>query len=541
LTLRLAQGRPTVFRADRVYVSSSEVTEAFAVGDGFIIATGGYAQLCARFPDAERVDFGRSTIVPGFNDAHMHLAMAAEDVLHLDLSTAHVRSLAVLLERIRAETAAVPAGAWIRGSRYDDGKMSERRVLTRADLDAVAPDHPVLVLHVAAHWGVVNSRALALAGIDESTPEPPGGRFGRDAAGRLNGIMFEQAIFDFANPAVARGGRTYAPESSFDDRLRGLARAQQMFHAAGITSIGDAMVGPSELALFQAARERGLLTLRVNALMTVDHYDEMQRLVLDTAFGDTRLRIGGVKAFVDGAIGGRTCLLEHAFEGRPDDFGMQTTPTDELHEIVRRVHGDGNRLCVHANGDRAIALLLDGFERAYDEKPLPTRHRIEHCSLVNESILARMRALGAIATPFAGYAGYHGGNLVEWYGSERVNRMFAHRWFLDAGVLVAGSSDYPCGPYEPLYGMQSCITRRGDDGVVVGAEQRITAREALDLYTIHAADAAGEATYKGRLAPRFLADFVVLEEDPLQADPTRLAAIAVEATYVGGAPVWTRP
>jgi predicted amidohydrolase YtcJ len=530
----------TVFRADRVYASSREVVEAFAVSGEHVVATGGFAALRAQFPDAEVVDFGRATIVPGFNDAHMHLAMAAEDVLHLDLSVGHVRSLAVLLDHVRAEAASIPAGGWIRGSRYDDAKMSERRVLTRADLDAAAPDHPVLVVHVAAHWGVVNSLALALAGIDETMPEPPGGRFGRDAAGRLNGLMFEQALFDFANPAVARGGRTYAPESSFDDRLRGLERAQQMFHAAGITSIGDAMMGPSELALFSEARSRGTLTMRVNALVTIDHYDALRRLGLRTGFGDVHLRIGGVKAFVDGAIGGRTCLLDHPFEGRPDDYGMQTTPTAELHEIVRRVHADGNRLCVHANGDRAIALLLDGFERAYNEQPLPTRHRIEHCSLVNESILPRMHALGAIAAPFAGYAGYHGGSLIDWYGPERVNRMFAHRWFLDAGVLVAGSSDYPCGPYEPLYGMQSCITRTGEDGVTVGAVQRITPAEALDLYTLNAAEAAGESGVKGRLAPAYLADFVVLEEDPLHADPARLTAIGIEATYVGGVAVWTR-
>jgi predicted amidohydrolase YtcJ len=299
-------------------------------------------------------------------------------------------------------------------------------------------------------------------------------------------------------------------------------------------------MGPSELELFSEARSRGLLTMRINALVTVDHYDAMQRLGLRTGFGDARLRIGGVKAFVDGAIGGRTCLLEHAFEGRPDDYGMQTTPTKELREIVRRVHADGNRLCVHANGDRAIGLLLDAFEHAYNERPLPTRHRIEHCSLVNESILTRMRALGVIAAPFAGYPGYHGGSLIDWYGPERVGRMFAHRWFIDAGVLVSGSSDYPCGPFEPLYGMQSCVTRTGDDGVVVGAAQRITPPEALDVFTVNSAAAADEAGFKGRLAPLHLADFVVLEEDPLAVDPTRIASIAVEATYVGGKGVWAR-
>lgn len=529
-----------IYRARRVYAAPDDIVEAFAVAGEVVLATGSFDDLRARFPNAACVDVGDATIVPGFNDSHMHLAMAAEDVLHLDFSAARVSSLAALLRLVREQAERTDAGCWIRGSRYDDAKTAERRTLTRADLDAAAPGHPALVVHVAAHWGVVNTRALRAAGIDDAAPDPPGGKYGRDAAGRLNGVVYEQALFDFANPAVARGGHSHAPESTFEERLRGLVTAQTMFHAAGITSVGDAMMGPSELALFSAARTRGLLTMRVNALVPVDHYDAVRRLRLGTGFGDAHLRIGGIKAFVDGAIGGRTCLLDHPFEGTVDDYGMQTTPTDELLEIVRMVHTDGNRLCVHANGDRAIALLLDGFERAYDEKPLPTRHRIEHCTLVNESIVRRMKALGAIAAPFAGYAAYHGGSLFDWYGEERPGRMFAHRWFLDAGVLVSASSDYPCGPYEPLYGMQSCVTRTGTDGTVVGAAQRITPREALALYTVASAEAAGEAHYKGRLAPNFLADFVVLEEDPMDVAPSHIAGIGVVATYVGGTPVWTR-
>ncbi|HZX68571.1 MAG TPA: amidohydrolase family protein, partial [Candidatus Elarobacter sp.] len=165
-------------------------------------------------------------------------------------------------------------------------------------------------------------------------------------------------------------------------------------------------------------------------------------------------------------------------------------------------------------------------------------HRIEHCSIVNDEILRRMKGLGAIAAPFGSYVHYHGGKLLDWYGPKRIERMFAHRSFLDYGVAVAGSSDYPCGPYQPLLALQSCVTRTGFDGTPLGRSQRITPNEALALYTTGAAYAAGEAATKGRLAPGYLADFAVLDGDPLTVDPATLGTLGVRATYVGGAQVW---
>ncbi|HEX3468341.1 MAG TPA: amidohydrolase, partial [Candidatus Elarobacter sp.] len=481
------------------------------------------------------------TIVPGFNDAHAHLAVAAEDMLHLDLSIDAVSSLAEIAAVLRGALVTTPPGGWIRGSRYDDAKMAEGRVLTRWDLDAVSRDHPIMVLHVAGHWGVVNSKALELGAIDEASEDPPGGRFGRDASGRLNGILFETAIFDFAYPQATRLPQTIAPASTPADRERGLQLAMQAFHAAGITSLTDAMCGPDDIALFEAAQQRGDLTMRVNMLLHFEHYGLLAQRGMRTGSGDRRLRLGGIKAFIDGAIGGRTCLMEEPFEGTTDDFGMQTLSDAILGDVVRQAHLDGNRVCVHANGDRAIRKVLDHFEAANRERPdSELRHRIEHCSIVTEDILQRMKALGAIAAPFGSYVHYHGGKLLDWYGPQRIERMFAHRWFLDSGVAVAGSSDYPCGPFQPLLALQSCVTRTGYDGAPLGLSQRITPREALSLYTVNAAYAAGEDDVKGRLAPGYLADFVALDDDPLTVDPHALSRIGVRATYVGGAKVWER-
>jgi predicted amidohydrolase YtcJ len=529
--------RARLFRARKIVTLASDQAEAMVVLGEHVVATGGAADLRRRFGDAEVVDFGDAVIVPGFNDAHMHPAQAAEDLLHVDVSASRVRSNAELLRALREEARQTPAGGWVRASRYDDGKMAEGQVLTRWALDEAVPEHPALVTQVAGHGGIVNSRGLELAGLDDDSLPPDGGAYGRDASGHLNGILYERALFAFASPSM--GGRPpVIPPTSLEDRLGGLRRALRQFHAAGLTSIADAAAGPEDLRLYQAAQRRGELTARVNLLVTYAHFDAMRTLGLQSGFGSSRLRINGVKAFVDGAIGGRTCLLEEPFEGT-HEHGMQTISTQDLADLVRAVHTAGWRLGTHANGDRAIALLLDQLERAEQEQPRPAiHHRIEHCSVITDDILQRMRRLGAIAVPFGSYIHYHAGNLAKWYGELRLERMFAHRSFLDAGVAVAGSSDYPCGPFEPLLAMQSCVTRTGWDGAPLGLSQRISSREALELYTIGAAYATGEQHIKGKLAPGYLADFAVLAEDPLEVDARRLSQIEVQATYVGGTQVW---
>nr|MDP9106588.1 amidohydrolase family protein [Candidatus Eremiobacteraeota bacterium] len=181
----------TIFRARRIVTMTVDSPEAFAVAGEHIVSTGTLAVLRERFATAEVVDFGDAVLVPGFNDAHAHLAVAAEDMLHLDLSIDEVSSLAEIMAKLREALAHTLPGGWLRGSRYDDAKMAEGRVLTRWDLDEISRDHPILVLQVAGHWGVVNSKALELGGIDESSEAPPGGKFGRDGNGRLNGILFE--------------------------------------------------------------------------------------------------------------------------------------------------------------------------------------------------------------------------------------------------------------------------------------------------------------------------------------------------------------
>ncbi|MDP8922338.1 MAG: amidohydrolase family protein, partial [Chloroflexota bacterium] len=252
------------------------LAEAFAVVGEQVVAVGSGEELVARFPGAPTTDVEDGVIVPGFNDAHIHPSIVAEDLLNLDVSPAAVGSLAELTGRVMQQALATAPSSWIRASRYDDAKMAEGRLLTRWDLDEVAPDHPVLVVHVAGHWGVVNSKALELGRLDDGSVAPPGGEYGRDAAGRLNGVLYERALFEFAYPAVA-SGPTIVPAAGLEERLDGLRRALAMFHAAGLTSLGDALVGPRDVELYEEAERRGLLSARVNMLLSYDPFAEFRR------------------------------------------------------------------------------------------------------------------------------------------------------------------------------------------------------------------------------------------------------------------------
>jgi hypothetical protein len=529
--------RTLIVTADQIITMAGNAPAAFTVTDGRVAGTGPLAELRERYPAADVVDFGRAVVAPGFHDAHLHLGSTADEFLQVDLSYPNVQSLAEVTRRIRDQAVATAPGSWLVGSRYDDGKMAEGRPLTRFELDEVAPDHPVLVRQVAGHWGVVNSRALALGEIDDASQPPEGGAYGRDGAGRLNGVLYEQALVEFLwSPAA--GGKGIVPATALEERLAGLARAASMFAAAGLTSVCDAATDADDLTLFREGRQRGLLNLRVSMLIHHTSYEALRRQ--DHWPDDAFLRVTGVKAVLDGAIGGRTCLLEQPFEGTSDDHGIQAMSTRDLRDLIALLARDGQRPCVHANGDRAISLLLDQLEQVAPERWPGVRPRLEHCSVVTDTILERLKKLGAVTTPFANYVHYHGNNLRKWYGDERLRRMFAHRSFLDWGVPVAAASDFGCGPFEPLLGMQSCVTREAWDGGTLGDNQRISAIEALALYTTGAAYATGEEHVKGKLAPGYYADFVVLGDNPLTVDPRRLSQIPVLATYVGGERIWSR-
>jgi len=517
--------------------------QSLAARNGLIISVGSdedFVNLVG--PQTEIMDMGGRTVVPGFIDAHEHLSNVAEIPLQLDLSSPPPKSIRELLERIKSEAEHLPPGQWIRGIRYDDTLIGEGRPLSKEDLDAAAPNHPVVVTHVSFHWGVVNSEALRRGEIDESTPDPKGGKLGREAkTGRLTGQVLEAGLYRFGLEGLTREPMIVPPFGR-DVRKKALLDAAGMLNAAGLTGVHDAVVSPSYVTSYLDLGTKHLLPMRVNMLIPYIFLPEVESLGLLGNWGNEWVRCTGLKIIVDGAIAGRTAALREGYSHDPDDHGILLFDhQDELNDLVKRIHSMGYQVCLHANGDIAIEMALDAIQKAQSEYPrVDPRHRIEHCTIVNESILRRMRDLEVMALPFGSYLWQHGDKLVKYYGKERAEAMFSHKSFLDAGVRVAGSSDHPAGLYPPLLGVQSMVTRKTPSGDLIGPGQRISIDEAFKMYTVCAAYASFEENIKGSLTVGRLADLVVLDRDPWTIRPDDIGQIGVDMTILGGKVVYRR-
>jgi predicted amidohydrolase YtcJ len=500
--------------------------EAFAIKDGRFVAVGSSADVQnLKGPATQVIDARGRTVVPGFIDAHSHPAWGGSvevSALSLDL-----RSLAEIKAKIRERAAKTPPGQWVVGAKYNDTRVAEGRRLTREDLDEAAPEHPVRVMHRGGHTSWYNSRAFAAAGITAQTPDPPGGRYAR-RDGALDGFVAGHANEPFAKLMPPRPGR--------EALQRGVAVISRMMTASGLTAVTDAECSDQYLTAYQDAHNAGEMLFRVTAMPQgyAKVYERLRDAGLYTGFGDERLRIGAVKWVADGSAQERTMRMSTPFADKPDDHGILYMEQPAIDAAVEDAHRHRFQVGIHANGDVTIGMVLSAYERAQRLWPRPDpRFRIEHCSLVNEDLLRRIKTIGAIPTPFYTYVHYHGNNWVA-YGAEKMRSMFAHRSFLDHGIPVAPASDYIPGPFEPLMAVQSMVTRKDEQGRVWGENQRITVDEALRICTLNGAYASFDEERLGSITPGKLADFVMLERDPHDVDPDAIVRIPVVRTVVGG-------
>ena len=503
---------------------------ALAIANGRFVAVGDDGDVAGLIgPGTATLDLGGKTVLPGFVDAHIHVLSSG--TRHVMAADCALPSIGAIQEALRERVAATPGGQWVQGFKFDDTKTAENRFLRREDLDAVSTAHPILVAHRAGHVYFGNSLALERGGFNDETPDPPGGRLGRNPdTGRLDGVIYERAADDLRENQL--------PVESAETRREGLRTICRMLNRAGLTSVHDARVTDYELQTYQEGRDAGELSLRVYALMYYRYFPALRDAGIRSGMGDERLRIGGIKMVADGAIASRTAYLSQPYVDSCCDHGILTMTGEEIAGNVMAMHAAGFQVCIHANGDATIDLVLQAYEQAQAADPRPDpRHRIEHCTLVNPDLLGRMRRLGAVATPFCTYVYYHG-EKMRFYGAERLQWMFAQRSFLDYGVTATGATDYPPGPFEPLMGIQSCVTRTDSEGREWGVNQRISVEEALRIYTQNGAYAGFEEQQKGSITPGKLADLVALGADPTAVDPFAIKDIAVERTMVGGETVY---
>jgi predicted amidohydrolase YtcJ len=515
----------TVLYNGRILTMSARAreVEALALAGDRVFAIGTSAEMLALADSStRRVDLGGKRVTPGFNDAHSHpcssgVALLTQIPLERD-------SIEGVKSAIHAKAAATPPGEWVVGFLYDDTKTP--RPLDRVDLDAAAPDHPVVVQHRGGHTAFVNSRALALVNITESSPNPPHGEYFRDASGRHNGRVAERAAEAILALAIKPPTR--------EDYRKGAALISKQLASRGITSACEADGDPAVLQGYQDARDAGELMGRFYTHIDYGALDKMIAAGVHTGFGDEWVRVGAVKLFADGSISERTALLSQPYAGLGDYRGISRASRETLYEQARKAYLAGWQVGTHANGDVAIDTILGVYEQLQREVPRrDPRLRIEHCTLVTPDLVRRIRAAGVIPLPFAGYVFFHG-EKMRFYGEERLKHMFAMRDFLDAGIKAAPGSDYTASPAEPMLWLRSEVTRTDANGHMWGANQRITIEEAIRCSTVHGAYASFEEGMKGGLDPGQLADLVVWDRDLLAIDPAGLMSVKPERTMLGG-------
>jgi len=499
--------------------------EAVAISGGRFLAVGTKDEIDnLASPSTKRIDIGGHTVLPGFIDAHLHTASSG--LRHLKEVDCDLRSIAAIQAAIRERAAKTPPGQWVLGFKYDDTKTSDGRALTIADLDAAAPGHPVLVNHRGGHTSWVNSKALAIADVNEKTPDPQGGKFERGPNGKLTGRVMESATDRFHAKIPNTATRA--------ERQEGVKLITKMIVRSGITSVNDPSGQPEDLIAYQDACAAGDLNVRVYAFISQPFIKKMLPSGVHSGLGNEWVRVGAMKMFCDGSISERDARVSQPYIGRPADFGILVNNEEQLFEMAREPYKAGWQIGTHGNGDVAIDIVLRVYDRLQRETPKKDpRFRIEHCTIINDDLVRRIKAQGVIPTPFSSYVYYHGEKMKE-YGAERLNSMFALRSFLDAGIPCTMSSDYPPGPFEPMMFLQSAVTRTDTKGNVWGPKQRISIAEALRVGTVNGAHASFEEKLKGSIEVGKLADLVVLGRDPLKENPASLVSIPVERTMVGG-------
>ncbi|MBN9030310.1 MAG: amidohydrolase [Rhizobiales bacterium] len=509
-----------ILHGGRIWCGRAEGSvEAVAVWQGKVLATGGNADILGlKGPQTEVIDLQGRFACPGLIDNHLHLVSTGIAMGWVDATPATAPTLAALTKQISDRAATTPKGGWVRARGYDQVKLDIGRHPTREELDAAAPDHPVLLTRACGHVSVANSMALALSGITEETPVPDGGVIGL-TAGRLNGFLAENAQ-NLVKAAM--------PEATLEEVIDGIERGGKHLLSFGITSCMDAAVGHvagfAEIQAYEMAKLSGRLPVRVWLTLLGDPgvsiVEDCWRAGLISGVGDDMLRVGGVKIFLDGSAGGRTAWMTRPYEGEPDNIGVQMLPDETVESIVRDCHDRGYQMACHAIGDGAIEQLITAYEKALAANPDPDRrHRVEHCGYSTPAQNARMQAAGILPAPQMAFIHDFGDSYISVLGEERGMASYPIGTWMRMGLKPSTGSDSPvCSP-NPFPDLYAMITRKTGKGTVMDETERLSREEALQAYTEYGAYSQKAEAVKGRLVPGQWADIAVFDNDLLTADP----------------------
>jgi hypothetical protein len=540
-------GADLIVRNGRILTmdDAGTIARAMAIGGDRILAVGSNAEIaaCAGDSPTDRqgtvpriIDLGGQTVLPGLIDVHTHAQEWAKGLIkgEINLGYPNVRSVDEIVSTVAERARRSRPGEWIVGFGWDDAKLTDRRYVTRQDLDGVSAHNPVYLVHVSGHLGVANGAALKLAGITAQMPDPPGGVIEKNSAGDTTGIV--------KDAAMALVAQELPPDPK--DIARQAARlATQKAAEVGLTTIHDIWISPDDRRGYQQAHERAELSVRVHMAPGVRNLADAEQLVkmgVHTGFGDRHLELGGVKMFADGGMGARTiAIYQPGVTGEPENVGLLLWKSEDMRKAHTMLASAGWQLITHAIGDRAIDQVLDSYAETVQTLELKDpRFRIAHAGVSTPTVQRRLRDLRVMVDgnpPFV----YWIGSWFRKYGPDRVRWSYPGKSYVAHGIVAGGASDVGVTPIAPWWGIWAAVLRQEmESGEVLAPDERLTLREALTLYTRNGAYIGKEEDEKGSLERGKLADFIIVDRDVFAIPHGQLKDVQVRATYVGGKVVY---
>lgn len=520
--------------------SANSLCEAVAVKGNRIVYVGDNAGVEMWLgPDTSVIDLAGRALLPGFIDSHMHLGMTGQNAaVIIDCNSNKVTSISQIQQKIREAAAKAPKGAWIKATGYEQSKLKEGRHPTRDELDEAAPDNPVQLTRCCLHMGVYNTLALKAGGITGPEMFAPG-EVVVDENGRMTGLLKETACTYMWDKVIY----------TKDEYLRSFKAANDILLSYGVTSMHDgSFYGEETIGLYQDACRNGIIKVRMYNLLyhaygkkkTIEWVNDFISTGIHGGLGDDHFRLGHVKILIDGSTSGPSCATSQPYSHDPALKGIQLYTQEEADDIIIKAHNAGFNVSAHAVGDVAVDVILTAIERAMAQNPRPCRHRIEHCGIINENLLSRIKKAGIVPVPNPGFFNENAEIYVKYYG-DRVNWMFPLRSYLDNGITAALGSDSPVIEADPMIGLYGALTRADKcSGIVAGKDQRIGIMDAIRMYTYNGAYASLEEKIKGSIEPGKLADLVILSENILDTPVEELKSLKADMTVIDGQIVYER-
>lgn len=536
------EDKTLLFTGGSILTMGEEMTQEAVVVVNDQIKYVGSMEDCEKVAGSnyEKIDLEGKCLVPGFIDPHVHVMMLGMCNTWADVSYPSVKNMDELVTALKQHGENLPQDAPIRGFGFDKRQLEEKRYPTAADLDKVATDRPVQIMNGSGHCNVVNSYLMESIGIGENTADPDGGSFGRNQYGHPNGTIFDSANDYLAEKTGVKPGNhgpnIHMPDS--DDNLqRNIAEGQKLLISAGFTSVNDVQVTKQEMESYLAARDSGLLQLRIELSYLSKYLEDIKEMGINSTFGNDRLSMGSLKLYADGSLISGTAYMNYNDAERSQGYLFHEP--EEFKSILIEAHKYGLQTLTHAQGDGAIELVIQAVEAAQKECPREDmRHRVEHCGLPTKEQVDRMKALSIWPIPQPQHVYLYGNGIANAVGEIGEN-FSPYGWFKEKGLPLVLSSDTPVAFPNAFEAIYAAVTRDTAQGNVLGGLHKLTLEEALKGYTIEAAKAMHKEKTVGSIETGKLADFAVLDKNPFEVEEKDLLDIEVVETWISGEKIFT--